>query len=293
MDLISSYKIQEIFLNNLFSFDDPLTMVTLLLEVKRRTNAELVIPIHDFFSICPSWPLLNEKDCFCGIPNIERCHQCLPVNHGNFSFLVDCKDIDMWRWIWGACLHKANRILCFSQSSRDLICRAYPDLDKNKFEIRPHTVDYLPKQKIKLSYAHMLNIGIAGKIDEHKGSEMVRQMVQIIEERRLPIIITVIGEMDRAPSSTVIKITGRYSREELPQIIEKNGVSLFFLPSIWPETFSYVTEEIMQFGLPLAVFNLGAPAERVANYEKGLIISKIDAETALKELLAFRDRLYK
>jgi hypothetical protein len=28
------------------------------------------------------------------------------------------------------------------------------------------------------------------------------------------------------------------------------------LPSIWPETFSYVAEELMQLGVPLAVFDL-------------------------------------
>ncbi len=40
-------------------------------------------------------------------------------------------------------------------------------------------------------------------------------------------------------------------------------------------------------GLPVACFDLGAPAERVRNYEKGLIISKIDAETALREIEGF------
>jgi hypothetical protein len=44
-------------------------------------------------------------------------------------------------------------------------------------------------------------------------------------------------------------------------------------------------------GMPLAVFALGAPAERVADYDRGLVISRIDASTALQEIQAFVDDL--
>jgi hypothetical protein len=41
----------------------------------------------------------------------------------------------------------------------------------------------------------------------------------------------------------------------------------------------------MQMSYPLAVFDLGAPAERVKRYDKGLIIKKIDAQFALGEII--------
>jgi len=63
------------------------------------------------------------------------------------------------------------------------------------------------------------------------------------------------------------------------------------LPSIWPETFSYVAEELMQLGVPLAVFNMGAPAERVAQYENGMVIDRVDAAHALQQLRAFHAKL--
>jgi hypothetical protein len=40
-------------------------------------------------------------------------------------------------------------------------------------------------------------------------------------------------------------------------------------------------------GLPVAVFNIGAPAERVKRYNKGIVIKKIEPEFALKELLEY------
>ena len=57
------------------------------------------------------------------------------------------------------------------------------------------------------------------------------------------------------------------------------------------ETFSYVTAELMHYRVPLAVFDLGAPAERVRGYDRGRIIPLVDAQAALDELLAFHREL--
>lgn len=54
--------------------------------------------------------------------------------------------------------------------------------------------------------------------------------------------------------------------------MKKLNITKFLVPSICPETFSYTTDEIMQMGYPLIVFNLGAPAERVKNYEFGKVV---------------------
>ena len=40
----------------------------------------------------------------------------------------------------------------------------------------------------------------------------------------------------------------------------------------------------MTMGLPVACFNLGAPAERVKIYDKGIVIPEINARLALEEI---------
>ena len=64
-----------------------------------------------------------------------------------------------------------------------------------------------------------------------------------------------------------------------------------FLPSIWPETFSYVTSEMIAMEVPLCCFDLGAPVERVAEYRLGRVIAEIDAEAALRAMRGFFDEL--
>jgi glycosyltransferase involved in cell wall biosynthesis len=81
--------------------------------------------------------------------------------------------------------------------------------------------------------------------------------------------------------------TGPYGHEDLSALMSLFNVDLFLIPSILPETFSYTTEEIILAGKPLAVFDLGAPAERVRRYPKGLVLSSMDPVAVLCELMRF------
>ena len=93
------------------------------------------------------------------------------------------------------------------------------------------------------------------------------------------------------PPSEALRVTGPYRVADLSAILEREGVGVALLPSVWHETFSYVTAELMHCRVPLAVFELGAPAERVRTYPLGHIISAIDARTALMESIAFHRSL--
>ena len=45
--------------------------------------------------------------------------------------------------------------------------------------------------------------------------------------------------------------------------------------------------------MPVAVFPIGAPVERVKHYEKGLVLKETDAKSALKELREFAEHTLK
>ena len=78
-----------------------------------------------------------------------------------------------------------------------------------------------------------------------------------------------------------IKFLGKYEVTDLPNILERENIDLVFIPSIWPETFSYTTEEAINMGVAVACFNIGAPAER---NKDGCIIADISAKSALEEI---------
>jgi FkbM family methyltransferase len=289
-DMVDFIRPQEFFFNNAYSFPDPLKIASILSGLKRRSGSTLTFSIHDFFCICPSYILLNEKFKYCDVPNIEKCRICLSKNKGEHFFLARDKDIDKWRQAWHACLEISDSILCYSESSKNILLKAYPDINTNNIKVIPHSVDYM-KQTVRIVRGAKLNIGIVGALSEHKGAGIVRDIARLIDERSLPVSVTVIGTMESVPKSHSIHVTGKYRREDLPRIIEKTATNLFFVPSIWPETFCYVAEELMAMGVPIAVFNIGAPPERVSKYSKGLIIDDINAEAALTAMISFHKRM--
>jgi glycosyltransferase involved in cell wall biosynthesis len=126
-----------------------------------------------------------------------------------------------------------------------------------------------------------------GEIIYFKGSNILREIITCIEEEHQSIRIVVIGTLDREIDYRKLIVTGRYRKEAIEGYIEDYSVDIVFIPSICPETFSYTTEEAIKMGIPVAVFDLGAQAERVKRYNKGLVISQINAKVALKEIAEF------
>jgi len=286
LELLKFISIEEIFLNELVTFKDPVDVLLVVKKIKLTYGCKLKIPIHDYFSICPSYVLLNDRGKYCGIPDIEECSGC--INNNKLEFITtDYKDIKNWRNVWREILELSDDIICFSNSSKEIIKRAYPFIKDDKFSIVAHKVDYISPIKIDKGERNILRIGIIGYITLHKGSKIIKSIIDIIEEKKLKNIrIIIIGEIaDQSINSSNVTITGQYKKDNLMELVKEKQIDIFLIPSICPETFSYTTEEIIKMNLPVAVFDLGAPAEKVKKYNKGIVIEKIDPDYAIESLI--------
>jgi GT2 family glycosyltransferase len=280
---INRLQLAEIFINNFVSYKNPHTLLSYIDTLVDDSSAKLVLPIHDFYTLCPSYNLLNEEGKYCDVPDIEKCATCMDKNMQEWrNFYNEEVDVKQWRASWEKLFNKSNEILFFSNSSKEIFLKAYPTIDSNKLIVTPHTVtDISPLNIHKNPNKTTTTIGILGAISYVKGSHIIKQMIQLIERDNLDINVVVIGEITETISSEHFKSTGKYRREDLPQIIKDEQIDIFLIPSIWPETFSYTAQEVMMMELPLMVFDLGAPAERVKKYTKGIIINEISAAAVL------------
>ena len=288
--LLSRCKIGEIFLNSLVSYKHQKETIEYISKLIDSKKAKLTIPIHDYFSVCPSYTLLNSEGKYCNVPNIKSCQECMANSKQEWrNFMSEEIDIVTWRELWSNLLNKANKILAFSNSSKEIILKAYPELKEEKIELIPHKVDgFEALNLIKNENKKNITIGILGAINYAKGANIVKELVKQIDKDNLDIQVVVIGEITEQISSPNFKVTGRYKKEELANIIKTNEIDIFLIPSIWPETFSYTTQEIINMNIPLIVFNLGAPAERVKKYKKGYIINNINVNDILNTIDNFK-----
>lgn len=287
LPVVQSGFISKLIYNNAVSYESPLQIPTLLKMLSRVDGVSLTVYVHDYLAICPSQFLLNSEGVFCGIPDIEICQSCLRHHTDGFVSLHTSRDIRAWRTAWGECLVDADRIICFSESSRRYLLKVYPSLDVMRIIILPHVVDLDLSCPAVIAHQSSLHIGIVGKISYHKGATVVRDLAWEISRRGGDVRITIIGSLSTSVPKGVVKETGAYAPKDLKRLIENSGANVFLFPSICPETFSYVTAELIQLGVPLVCFNWGAPAERVAQYRNGRVVDYRDNKQLLDDLINF------
>ena len=290
--ILGNSRVRELFVNSPVSFDEPLLFADWIGRMRAAIpDARLTVAVHDYFAVCPSFVLLNADGRYCGIPDVSECAACLKRHRARYVALSPPTEIGPWRALWGRCLAAADEVRCFSDSSRQLLLRAYPGLDRGRVSVIPHRVDYLPARLPRLDHAASLVIGVIGHISAQKGALLVKEMVARLDREDSEARVVVIGTLDVAVASKRLRVTGDYRHADLVDLIEANGINVFLFPSICPETFSYVTEEMIALGLPIVAFDLGAPGERLRNYGRSRLCGEVSADSALATLAAFHGEL--
>lgn len=282
----------DVHVNDLVSYEDPVALMDWCRRVRAANRGELVMHLHDYHAVCPAWTLIGVDGAFCNVPTPDVCRQCLPRNAVNTLGFSQAVPIDDWRGAWGTFLATCDRIVAFSHASVAVLRRAYPALVLSHVTVEPHQVDTTELRPTHAVPGPPLVIAVAGHVSVPKGALMLREMAAIIRRERRAMRIVVFGTLEQHDPSDGIEVHGAYTRAQLPELLERHGVGVCMLPSICAETFSFVTAEYMAMEMPVAVFPIGAPAERVAGYHSGLVISRIDAQAAVEEIAAFAARLW-
>ena len=171
--------------------------------------------------------------------------------------------------------------------SRELLLRAYPGLN-TPVEVTPHEVGWMRKVMINKT-SDRLNIAVIGYLTEIKGAAQVVELARYMQEKDINAAIHIFGpviEPHNAQMDALSKVIRHYaySKSDLPDLMEQHEIDLVFIASIVPETFSYTTQEAIEMGLPVAVFDLGAPAERVSQYPAGLVLTDDAPEYVYKAI---------
>jgi glycosyltransferase involved in cell wall biosynthesis len=286
-DVLSHADFRQAVFNNILSFPEPLALVAALTEwLKMRKAEQFLFLVHDHYCICPAWLLLNDGGEYCGIPEASVCAACLPNNKAPFLSYARGADVAGWRAAWKKLLQQAAEIRCFSNASRSLMLRGYPGIDPAIVTVVPHALEHVRLWPVALHDPGCPVIGVIGHIDGHKGARQVRELAEYIQRSGKKARLAVIGTIHEKLPSGFVTVTGRYRVEELPMLVEKYSVNVGFFPSICPETFSYVTEEMMQMELPILAFDLGAQGERVSSYGRGRVMPVESAERIWEQIEA-------
>ena len=283
------FNIYEIFINSLVYFKYIYLVIDYIIDIAKSKQIKVIMPIHDYYIICPNINLIYKNKYFCNIPNnIKVCDNCIkkPI------FDLDYRNIKEFRKAFQNLFYISSEVLFFSNSSKEIVNKIYI-IDNEKEKIIPHKIDWIKKVPKKSIKKNKLHIGILGNMCHHKGYDILKDLLKL-SKKNSNMHFYLIGDVLNSDimSYSNITIHGKYEHADLIGIVEKYDIDIFIMPSICPETFSYTTEEIILMQKPIICFNLGAQAERVSKYDKGYIAEDISAEAMYECIMEFYNKKF-
>ena len=264
--------------------------VSQVFALKEYLGAKLTYLVHDYYCICPRITLTDANGRYCRSEiSLKDCDACLKRQRGSFV-IADDFSIKEWRKDFEQLLKACDEVRTFSEDTCKRIAAVYQGL---KLTVVPHSLLCRFNKQPNITKSGIA-IGVFGGISRNKGAQEIIALAKYLQKiGREDARIVVVGNLSTEGSEAMpnnIKVSGVYTVKELPEIIEREGINIGFMSSVWPETFSYVTHELIELGLPVVCFDLGAQADAVKQYDHGAVAKAISPEAAWAAILELYEK---
>ena len=232
-----------------------------LLAVAKALDVPLHVDVHDYKIMCPRFNLADQHGRYCGEPSERECDECLAARGNDFNV----SSIRQWRDAHHEVLKEVGEIWVPDQDVRDRLTRYYPDIE---FTVSPHDEldggSVVPRAPV-VGSADNLRIVVPGAISKIKGYEVLLACATDAQSGRLPLDFIVMGysHNDGLLEKAGVHVTGRYLDQDALEKLHEIGPHLVWLPSTWPETYSYTLSLALKSGYPVFSFDLGAIGRRL------------------------------
>lgn len=240
-----------------------------LIATAKMLGLGVIKSFHDFYALCPSLKLLDNRNAFCGGRCTAGTGQCKVElwPEQSLTELKHGKVID-WRKAFGECLAHCDAFITTNQLTKDIFLRHYPTLGNKPFRVIPHGRNFSQLQSLATApqQGERLRIVSPGNMVIAKGLLLLEQLAR----QRPDIEIHILG---RAPSDAKLPdniiVHGSYPRDQLHHRIAQIKPHCGAILSIWPETWCHTLTELWAAGIPVIGVNMGAVGERIQRYNGG------------------------
>ncbi len=281
-DFLSWLRPQAIDVHSFVGFEWDATVQ--LMALIASSGAPYHYMLHDYSVVCQRHNLVRADNRYCGLAEVERCRACMAMDR-SYPHVIDPAVL---RATYARFLEGAARVRA---PSRDIAERLHHVGARYAIDVVPHADEALsvPALVARADDA-VITIATLGAIGAHKGSRIILSLARDAKARDLPVRYRIVGYSDIPDDlATVgVKESGRFLKsEDAMQSLASIGPQLVFLPSIWPETWSYTLSMTMAMGLTPVVFDIGAPAARLREAGVGVVLPY----ALIDDIGALNDRL--
>jgi glycosyltransferase involved in cell wall biosynthesis len=269
-------RVKRLVVNHLI--DRPTDMMGWMRDLATGLCVPYEVILHDYFMVCPRVDLITGQGVFCGVAPPETCLSCVT------GYGAEAAEFDplSWRDEHLAFLSGAGRVIA---PSDDLASRMQQLLPRPITVWSPGSDAGFPAERVpRLAPDERLRIVTLGALNVAKGVRVVAGLAGAADKAAAPLDISVLGPVSEALPDSVA-VSGPYRSEDLERLLAQASPHVVLLPAIWPETWSFVLTSALEQGVPVVVFDIGAPAARLRRMGRGHILPTA-LSTRPEELLA-------
>jgi GT2 family glycosyltransferase/glycosyltransferase involved in cell wall biosynthesis len=240
-----------------------------VLQLEKMLAVPIDMHVHDYALFCPRISLVGRDGRYCGEPDdAATCEACVADLGSNIEEKIG---IAALRERSAADLAGARRVVVPSADAAARLRRHFP---ASAPEVEPHEDDgdRLPPRRPMRSPRRVC---VVGGIGTEKGYDVLLACARDAARRRLPVEFTVVGHTpddQRLMDTGRVFVTGPYQEAEAEALIRAQDADFAWLPSIWPETWCFTLGHAWRAGLPVAAFDIGAPADRIRRTGRGWLL---------------------
>ncbi|MCE2485339.1 MAG: glycosyltransferase [Desulfurellaceae bacterium] len=252
-----------------------------LIQVPAQLGYPVVLSLHDFFFACSRHYLIDNHARLCPGPDRgERCIACL-------ESMTSADEARRRFAYFEQLLHIPQRVIVPSRFLADRMREIFPVLESRLHVVAPGIVPgrQLEREERNTRQPHPLRVLCIGMLAPYKGPHVLIKAVQglpvgsvavSLYGGRLAVWNAYADQLEADAADLPIRFCGPYAHDELSAILARHDVLV--VPSICEETFSLVTREALQAGLPVIAAKRGALPEAIRDGVNGLLFDPENAD---------------
>ncbi len=260
-----------------------------VLRTADQLGYPVVLSLHDFFFACARIHLIDNHSRLC--PGPDRGERCIACLHTETTAQEARRRFRYFEQL----LHIPQRVIVPSRFLADRMSELFPFLEPRLQVLAPGVMPIqgvrafspqaarmaaLPEQIQPEDRKHreLMRVLYIGALVPHKGPQLLIQAVRGVPAGSLAVSLygeraatwnAYADQLEADAADLPIRFCGMYAPDELSTILARHDVLV--VPSICEETFSLVTREALQAGLPVIAARRGALPEVIQDGVNGLL----------------------
>ncbi len=249
-----------------------------LLHVSAQLGYPVVLSLHDFFFACYRIHLIDHHTRLCPGPDRgERCVACL-------QSVTDADEARRRFAYFEQLLHIPRRVIVPSRFLAERMQEIFPFVEPRLHVVGPGIVPGRPAGRPE-PQPGPLRVLYIGVLLPHKGAHLLVEATRGAPVGSIAVSLyggrvaawrAYADQLEADAADLPIRFCGTYTHDQLDTILARHDALV--VPSICEETFSLVTREALQAGLPVIAARRGALPEVIRDGVNGLLFEPENAD---------------